>query len=307
MDGLIFIVLFFIVFVKVIKKACESDHRSGGTYKSYERYIEDDRENYRNAKSLPQNERTRWYGSSYNTGSGTDNAAGSVRRPGASGSPGRAAIKDPSARPATAGTQNRAAGPGAAGPQDAAARPDTAGIQNTAGKQHAPDVSDTAGVRNVPLRPEADDMANAVGIPHIVSDFAQDGDLMDVYGGPGAVMQSLPDQSDGSAGLQNGTDTQYGFEMYGSAPTDYFGDFSTAAGLDYGENKGNESMAGIDTQALMPDRLSGNAKLEESEKGYFTTDLKAFEYTDVAIDSRIDLDAVMPQVETTVETDGPAD
>lgn len=289
MDGLIFIVLFFIVFVKVIKKACESDHRSGGTYKSYERYIEDDRENYRNAKSLPQNERTRWYGSSYNTGSGTDNAAGSVRRPGASGSPGRAAIKDPSARPATAGTQNRAAGPGAAGPQDAAAR------------------SDTAGVRNVPLRPEADDMANAVGIPHIVSDFAQDGDLMDVYGGPGAVMQSLPDQSDGSAGLQNGTDTQYGFEMYGSAPTDYFGVYSTAAGLDYGENKGNESMAGIDTQALMPDRLSGNAKLEESEKGYFTTDLKAFEYTDVAIDSRIDLDAVMPQVETTVETDGPAD
>jgi len=174
--GLIFIVFLFIVIINVFKKINEGSDRSSGTYyRSYERYIEDDRGNrtedkrgnvtefnrgsLADVKKAPQDERTRWYGST-----------------------------------------------------------------NTSSRH---------------------------GI------------------------QLLPDRGDGGAGLQDGNGVLVSFEPNFSAPEDYFGDIADPAGMDFGGNIG-----------------------EDSVKEYFMTDVKAFELTDVTVDSGIKLDAVMPSVDT---------
>ncbi|HEY8350356.1 MAG TPA: hypothetical protein VIM13_11065 [Clostridia bacterium] len=287
MSGLIFIVFLVIVIINIFKKASESGYNGSGEHKRFERYLEDNRQNRPEIRNIEQNERTRWYGSSYKSNAGKGDAQ---RQNGQ-----RRSTQEANSWQTGQSTQETAAGQTRQSMADMAVKPNEPCDPNTAIMKNGaigPKAADT----------NAADKTKAAYIPAATGSFLSRAEDMDkVFGDTSMDVPITADQSYtvtecygvNDTESYSASDMQYegypqdSFEAGNSILTDYYRDIPVAAQPVFVKDAGSEGIIG--TGALVWP--------EVNEKDYFMSDLKAFEFTDVVVDSQIKLDASMPLFE----------
>lgn len=287
LSGLIFIVFLVIVIINIFKKASESGYNGSGAHKRFERYIEDNRHNRPEIRNIEQNERTRLYGSSYKSNAGK----GDVQRQNGQ----RRSTQGANAGQTGQSTQKTTAGQTRQGTADMAVKPNVSGNPNTSGMK-----SGAIGTKAADTN--AADKTKAAYIPAATGSFLSRAEDMDkVFGDTSMDVPITADQgytvtecygvndteSYSASDMQYEGYPQDSFEAGNSILTDYYRDIPVAAQPVFVKDAGSEGIIG--TGALVWP--------EVNEKDYFMSDLKAFEFTDVVVDSQIKLDASMPLFE----------
>lgn len=322
LSGLIFIVFLVIVIINIFKKASESGYNGSGAHKRFERYIEDNRHNRPEIRNIEQNERTRLYGSSYKSNAGK----GDVQRQNGQ----RRSTQGANAGQTGQSTQKTTAGQTRQGTADMAVKPNVSGNPNTSGMKsgaigtkavdmlNVADKAKASGEQNITGRTETAEMKNAAVksktayIPAATGSFLSRAEDMDkVFGDTSMDVPITADQgytvtecygvndteSYSASDMQYEGYPQDSFEAGNSILTDYYRDIPVAAQPVFVKDAGSEGIIG-----------SGSLVWPEvNEKDYFMSDLKAFEFTDVVVDSQIKLDASMPSFEANDKTSDKAD
>ena len=263
MNGLVFIIFLVIIIINVFRKMNESDS-SSKRRDSFDRYIEHDRRDGRHHGNYMPYERSRWYGGSFE--SGTDNRGdhkGSMQ-----------------------GVTGGQTGKGASGVAGEEIRP---GVRRGVGGQKGHDLHEHDNRRGNGSAADGIDEQISLSVSEVAagSGIGAITDKAEKQSGPagkdGATVQTSSDQ------LSGWVDTQYevfapdDLEYINSDMLSYHGEISVAAGSDF--------MKGIGEAGSESDNDPDGG--ESFIKDYFISDLDAFAFSDVTIDARVNVDAVM--------------